>query len=1020
MRRWLPSLAFDRPVTVLMVFLALLVLGTLGYARIPLQMMPDGFEPRFLWIRVPFANASPSETDDLVVRPVEEQLSTLAGLKSLESTAGANSATFELEFQPSIPMAQAYNDTVDRLERAMPDLPSEVERYWIFKFNPADSPVLWAGMTFPDEVEDPYGLVDKVIVPRIERIPGVASVDLWGVNGRRLFIDYDREQILAHAVDLGSVQRKLSTDNFQMSGGRLVQDGQVRHVRSLARIDDIELFERYPLRSDGLVLGDIADVSFRGVASADINRVNGRKAAAIAVRKESSANTVDVTEAIAVVLDELAADPRTKGATFFPFFDQGALIASAVDTLRNAALTGGLLSVVILWLFLREWRMTLLIAAAIPFSLLITIAVLYLRGDSLNLIAMMGLLLAVGMVVDNAIVVVEAIYQRRALGDDVREAAVAGTGEVGLAIVASTATSMVVFLPVILMTEDADAAFFLGVLGLPVVFALGASLVVALVFAPLATRFIRGGQIKPDPAWLQALSRGYDRALAGVLRWRADSTIGLILATALTLTIAVKGVGCTQGGEGGLNDFVIRFSVPADATPDERDTIVDAFEEVLEAHKEAWGVRVYRVQLGGSSVRGRAYVYLEEEGPMSRRDVIAAAKKELPTELPGVKASIGWEGQSGDDKQITLSIYGEDLSVLEGLSDEVVRRVRAVDGVLGAELADEDDPRQEIRLLPDQDALRRYGLTAQAVGQTVAFAMRGNALEPVVEGDNEIEVESRLSLEDRSDIGTLLDFPVFSPATRSLVPVRALTDVTYAKGPGNIRRNERRTSVGITVDLAQGVEKEEVVSGIDAALADMVLPRGYSWDAGDWAEDLAAENGAIFFAFFMSVVFVYLLMGLLFESWILPMAIITTIPMAMAGAFWGLYLTDTDMDTMAGIGLVVLVGVVVNNGIVLVDFITQLRGEGMERSEAIREACQRRLRPILMTAVTTITGLVPMAMGSSDFIGIPYAPLGRTVIGGLTAATALTLLFVPYMYVLLDDLRETSLQVRAFSLSRKT
>lgn len=1009
MRDWIPRTAWDRPVTVLMGFIALLVLGTLAYTRIPLQMMPDGFEPRFLWVRVPYANGTPAETDQLVVRPVEEQLSTLTGLKELGSRAYTSSASFELEFHPSVDMDDAYNDVVDRLERAMPVLPEEIERYWIFRFDPNSQPVLWAGVTFPDDLEDPNAFVEKVLKPRIERVPGVASVDAWGVDGRRVFVEYDREAMLAHGVNLGEVQRKLGSDNFQMSGGQIVADGQVRNVRSLALLDGVEALERYPVR-DGLVLEDIADVSLRGVLDADINRVNGRNAAALAIRKESSANTVEVTAALQALLDDLEDDPVTQGSSFFVFFDQGELIAGAVDTLRDAALTGGLLSILILWMFLREWRMTLLIGLSIPFSMLITISVLYFRGDTLNLIAMMGLMLAVGMVVDNAIVVVESIYRKRADGLAPRHAAIQGTGEVGLAILASTATSMVVFLPVILMTEDADAAFFLGVLGLPVVFALAASLLVALVFAPLATRFVQGGEIRPDPGWLRWLDRRYGRLLDAVLRRRADSTIGLLAVLLLTMAIAVPGVQCTPGAEGGMNEFTIRFTVPRDATYRERDAIAKTFEDLIADHEEAWGVRVSRIQIGSTSGRGRMWVYLEDDGPLSREEVVDAARAALPTELPGVSASIGWDEGSREDKRIELDIYGEDIEVLEGLAEEAVRRVQHLEGVLGAELAVEEDGRDEIRLRPDRDALVRYGITAQQLGSTIAFAMRGSLLDPIQAGRGEVDVETRLALEDRSDIDSLLDFPIWSSATMSLVPARALTDLEFGKGPGSIRRTDRRTSAEVAIDLDEEVERADVMPRIEAALEDMALPRGYSWDAGAWRLDQAQENTAIVFALLMSVCFVFLLMGVLFESWVLPLSILTTIPMAGVGAFWGLYVTGTSMDTMAGIGLVVLVGVVVNNGIVLVDLITQLRREGLDRARAVSEACHRRLRPILMTAVTTITGLIPMAMGSTDFIGIPYAPLGRTVIGGLTAATLLTLLFVPYLYVLLDDLRDAALR----------
>ncbi len=1005
MRDWLPRFAFDRPVTVLVGFVALLVLGLLAYARIPIQMMPEGFEPRFLWVRVPFPNATPAETDDLVVRPIEEQLSTISGLTKIDSRASSSFASFELEFAPSIPMSDAYADVVDRIERALPDLPADVERYWVFKFNPSDQPILWTGLTFPDDVEDPAGLLERVIQPRIERIQGVASIESWGVDERRLFIDYDREKMIARAVDIGDVQRKLNTDNFQSSGGRIEQDGEVRLVRSLARLTEPDELRQYPLRSDGLVLGDIAEISLRGVRSTDINRVEGRRAVALGVRKDSGANTVEVCEELNALLAELEADPKAKGVKFYTFFDQGKLIADSMNTLQSSALQGGLLSVLVLLVFLRELRMTLLISLAIPFSLLVTVAVMYLRGDTMNLVAMMGLMLAVGMVVDNAIVVVESIYARRVTSGSMREAAIEGTGEVGLAILASTATSMVVFLPVILMTEDADAAFFLGVLGLPVVWALGASLLVALVFAPLATRFVGGAGIKPDPAWLNAIQRHYSRLLRWTLARRADAGVGLLAATMLTAMVAIPGVKCVPGDGGGLNDFAIRFTVPRDANPDEREVVATAFETYVEAHREEWGVRVFRVQLNGSGTRGRAYIYLADDAPMSRDEVIEAARASLPRDLPGVTASVGWEGEGADDRRMMLSVYGEDIEVLTGLGEEMARRARAIPGVLDASVELEEEGRDEIRLRPDREALERYGVSASTVGNTVAFAMRGSLIEPLIKGEDELKVETRVALEDRSEIASLLDFPIFSPSTLSLVPVRALTGQDFGRGPGSIERTDRRTSVHVAVDLDASIEKGDLAPEIQLALSDMSLPRGYSWDEGDWSEDAAAESGATMFALAMSVVFVFLLMGVLFESWVLPLAVLVTIPMAMAGSFWGLYLTGTNLDTMGGIGLVVLVGVVVNNGIVLVDLITQLRAEGTERDVAVMEACRRRLRPILMTAVTTIVGLIPMALGSSDFVGIPYAPLGRTVAGGLAAATALTLLFVPWTYVLLDDAR---------------
>lgn len=1010
MREWLPRLAVDRPVTVLMAFLALLVIGLIAWARIPLQMMPDGFEPGFLWVRVPYRNASPLETDEKIVRVVQAQLATVPGIQSLRSFADSGSAGFGISFHSSVDMDEAYNAVVDRLERAMPELPDDVDRYWIFRFDPNDEPVVWAGVQLPEEVEDPWHVMTRVVQPRLERIPGVASLDVWGVPQRGVWIEYDKERTYAAGVDLGGVQQRLASDNFQVSGGQIFDRGQVRHIRSLSRLD-LDEIRRFPVK-EGVVLADIADITYAAAHSSSINRVNGAKAAALAVRKESSANAVEVSQAITQALKELEGDPRVQGARFFVFFSQGELIKESIDNLADSALTGGLFAIAILYLFLREWRMTLLISTSIPFSMLITIGVLYFRGDSLNLLSLMGLMLAVGMVVDNAIVVVETIYRRRAEGAGAREAAIRGTGEVNLAIIASTATTMVVFLPVILMSENAAFSFFMSVIGLPVVFALAASLVVALIFAPLATRYMGQASIKPDPRWLGAFSRVYERLLRWMLTHRLDAGMMLFAGLFLTFVVALPGVKCTAGMDQNLNDFTVRITVPPQASLSERDAILKRFEDTLEAHREAWGIRVYRTRLEGDSNRGQLYVYLESDGPLPRDEVMARAREELPQDLPGVTATIGWDvndqGGAGSN-QIRLTLYGEDVGTLTALAEEVARRVRSVPGVMQAHADALNEGADEIRLIVDRDAVTRHGVSAAQVGQLISYAMRGSTLTPLRVDDKEIAVTSRFTLEDRSDLNTLLDFDVWSPATGSLVPVRALTHVEVAKGPSQIRREEGRTSTGITLDLEAEATTNAVFAGIDAALSDMAFPRGYSWSKGQRFNQQQENDEAMGLALLLSVCFIFLLMGVLFESFVLPLSILTTIPMALFGALWLLFLTGTPMDTMGGVGIVILVGVVVNNGIVLIDLVTQLRAEGMERTEALVEAGRRRLRPILMTAMTTICGLIPMAVGSSAFIGIPYAPLGRTVIGGLLAATFLTLVFVPVLYTVLDDLREGGL-----------
>ncbi|MBN2799110.1 MAG: efflux RND transporter permease subunit [Deltaproteobacteria bacterium] len=1005
MRHWLPTFAIDRPVTVLMSFLALLVLGAIAWQRIPLQMMPSGFNPSVIWVNIPFSGASPRETDEQVVRPVEARLGTLSGLEELSSRSSESGARFTVSFYASRDINEAYAEVVDRVERALLDLPDEVDRYWIYKYNPDDTPIVWAGLTLPETLSDPAHLMEQVVRPRLERLPGVASLDVWGVERRSVYVDYDRARVEAGRVSLGEVHLRLSRDNFQGAAGRIHTQGQVRSLRSLARFPDVETLRLLPIGGDR-VLADVAEVALRPDDGRSINRINGQQAAAIAVMKESSANTAAVSEAVLGVLSELEADPRLQGARFHVLFNQGALIEDSVDTLGMTALTGGAFALVVLFSFLREWRMTLLIALAIPFSMLITVGTLYFRGDSLNLLSLMGLMLAVGMVVDNAIVVVETIQRKRSEGASPREAAIQGTAEVDLAIVLSTLTTMVVFLPIILMSENATLSFFLKVLGYPVIFALGASLLVALVFAPLATRSL-GASEPPQPGFIQrGLTEAYGHTIGWLLSHRVDGLLILALMGALTVALPLSHVGQTDTVEGNLNDFVIRFRVPPQADDAGRDHIVRSFEASIDAHATEWGVRVYRSSLDDGSDHGRIYVYLGEDSALSRDEVMEAAKRALPSDLPGVRARIGWGqrgGSGGGGNAIQITLHGEETATLDALSEEVIRRLETRPGILSASSDYEVSGVNELRLHLRREEAQARGLSAAEVGRTVAMALRGANLNPLVLGDREVPVVARFREADRQDLESLSAFSIQTAAGE--VPLRAVTEVSYGKGPSRIYRTDHQTSLTISADLQEDLELDEGMEEVALALEGMQLPRGYSWENGDRFSKVQEDNEALVLALLLSVAFVFLLMGGLFESFLLPLAIITTIPMAGLGAFWGLYLTGTSLDTMGGVGLVILVGVVVNNGIVLIDLVTQLRARGVPRDQALVEAGRQRLRPILMTALTTIFGLVPMAMGTASFIGIPYAPLGRIVISGLATSTVLTLLFVPFLYALLDDLR---------------
>ncbi len=998
----LPRFALGRPVTVSMMLVAVLVMGVLSWQRIPVQLMPGGYDFPYLWVWMPYQDSTPRETERQIVQPVEDAIETLPGVRRLEARAGRNYARFEIELDQDVDMDDAWSGLTERLERARLELPDDFDKYYIYKYNPSDQPIVWAAVTYPSTAEDPAFLIETRLLRALERIPGVARAEFNGAHRARVYIDFNRESIERHGVSLYQVMQKLGGDNFTMPSGKVDEDGRVVLLRSIATFESEEEVAQLPIGS-GLVLSDIAEVIHARPASGTIHRVNGDPAGSIDIYKESGANTMEVCARIHEALGVLHADPDLTGYEVLPFFDQGKMIQESVDNLRNTALQGGVLAVLVLLFFLRRVRVTMLIAASIPLSLLMTVVIQYAVGESINLIAMMGMMLSVGMTVDNSVVVVESIYRHRELGAAPRDAAIKGTSEVALAILAATLTTVVVFLPIILMSDDAQFSFFMGRLGLPVCYALGSSLLVALVFVPLAT-VLTDEPAKPS-ALVTWFTEGYVRLLSAVLSHRSTS---FAVAALLVVSTAwpMQHLDESDSSNDGLVDFVVNVQFPGSFSTRQIDEVMKRYEKRFEKKRKSWRIRALRVRRWGSSRRGYLMAFMEprERGDISREEIEKAIPDILATiQEPGVSAGLGWRSSGREDKALPLTLRGDDSDVLVELGAEVVRRLREVPGILGVEANLDEEGMEELRVEIDRERAARYGVSPDVLARTVSFAFRGSQLQPAHIDGREVPMQAGFRLQDRADVRSLQNFGIWSPVGGE-VALGTVASLRYAKGHDTIRREDRKTSLGIKVTL----EGEDMSAGYDLirqGLSGLQLPRGYSWTPGRRWDDLQEQDRARKFALIMSVAFVFLLMGMLFESFWTPLAVLFTVPFAFVGVYWMLYLTGTTFEVMAGIGLVVLVGIVVNNAIVLLDRVQQYRFDGMAREEALLLAGRDRLRPILMTAATTIVGLLPMALGKSGIVGTPYYPLGRAVIGGLLASTVLSLLLVPLFYTYLDDLR---------------
>ena len=795
------------------------------------------------------------------------------------------------------------------------------------------------------------------------------------------------------------------------------------YVRSLARYRSLDEIRNIPLdtRAGGVRLREVADVVYDIPARSWYQRIDGQPASSIGIKAESGADIATVCERVSAALGEIETASGAAGKVRFNvFFNQGQFIRQSVANLRNTGLWGGLFAALILLFFLRVIRMTAIITLSIPLCAMMTLTVLYFAGWSLNIMTMMGLMVGVGMVVDNAVVILENIYRWREKGEPPKQAAVVGASEVAMAISMATLTTVVVFLPLMLMTGNVGMTFYLSRMGVPVIVMLVGSLFVALLIIPLASVRFGGSRVKPDSKSIGWARRVYGRALKWALSHRRDAIL-VLLALFATILIPSNNMKRSDSSRGNINDIDIYVRTPRDFSTIETFELMNEVEDFLNSKREVYGIRTVRSWF--RKTRGNFEIYLDTnpneawwyvayknlrsglgvpvDKTMARTEVIKDLKQNIPKYV-GVRIGVESRGSGGGDPSVSVYLYGDDTEVLAGLVTEVERRLGAIPSAVSVD-SDLERSSDEAQVHINRERARRYGISPQVVARTLAFSMQGVSLPRFQTGEREVDTRLYLEEADRQTLHHLKGF-MFRSASGEEIPLSELASVKVTRGRGRIRREDGKTRLRVKAFTTKD-DLKSLYADIDRAMEGFGMPRGYSWNKGERFTRFRESGDETMFAVVMAVTCVFLLMGVLFESVILPFSVLFSIPFSFLGVYWTLYLTGTPMDMMANIGMIVLIGVVVNNAIVLVDMINRMRVEGMGRTEAILEAGHNRFRPILMTTFTTVFGLVPMALGNTNLIGIPYSPLGRTLMGGLFVSTFLTLLLVPIFYTLLDDLR---------------
>ncbi|MBV1858825.1 MAG: efflux RND transporter permease subunit [Nannocystaceae bacterium] len=1029
----LVSLSLRRPVTMMMMLLSMLVLGGIALARIPLELIPSGFSPPFLRIAAEYPDATAKDVEERITRPLEDAVATTPGIDQISATSTSGSSSITIVFKNDVDMDIAYRQVRDRITRIRSDLPDEVDKVEIRKESAEAIPVAFYSVAWDPDLPDPQGVIEQALIRPLQRIEGVGLVNVWGEEKKEVRIEIDRGLAEAHGLDMVSIAQTLGTSNFTMASGTLEEDEGQYMLRSVASWDAPEDIAELIVGQNGVRLRDIGTVTFDFPVRTRYDRYRGRPSLVLFVVKESTANTVEVSEKIKAVAEQAQKDPLLQGVTVQSIFVQGDTIRYSLQQVVDAGKQGGLLALCVLLFFLRRLRLTVIISLAIPLSLFLALPFMYFSGQSVNLVSLIGLMICIGLVVDNSVVVAENIgrYRKRGLGP--YAAALQGASEVGLAITLATMTTIVVFLPAALLSSG-PTQFFMVRMVTPVCVSLVASLFVALVLIPLSSATLladdddererapvtgwRAALRRLDDSWKHGIGWLYDKTMGRlgrsyvlllrlVLRRRFDVVVVSLLAMA-SMVVPAMHVQCNSGNEFGTRNITVSYSMPSDTTLEEANVFFSRIEARMNNMPPE--SKVDGAYVGFDDQSGRVQIFFQPPEP-GEPDFETLAKEladSLPTPPGWRKRSQFGDADGGRDDSFPVVIYGSDHERVQDARERLEEQLLDLEGVIGLKQFGGDDRRRnELALSIDRTMSERFGVSGQVVANTVAYAIRGTPLPRFHTQEREVDVRLRYREDDRRNVDQLLGYRVPS-VSGTTVPISVLADKEVRKGESRLTRSNKRVGALIRLELdseQRGLAAKRVVSYLE----DYDLPEGLSFDADreqKSVDDMQRDLGG---ALVLGSIFIFLLMGFLFESVVLPLSVLPSIPLSFVGVWWFLFITGEHIDALAGIGIVLLLGVVVNNAIVLIDFVGQARRDGLSRDAAIIAAGELRFRPIMMTALTTIGGMLPLAFSAYTGEGIPYGPFGKALVGGMTTATVLTLVVVPVTYTYLDDLRSGAL-----------
>ncbi len=1015
------DLSVDRKITVTMITLIVILGGIISFTKLGLDMLPDVEFPMVSVVTV-YGGASPEDIESIVTKPIEQAIASVSGVKGVVSTTVEGMSMIAVEFESGSNLDFAAQDLRNQLAMFADMLPDDIQTPLVMKFDMSALPLLFYGVTSeerpPNELAE---YMDETAGYRLERIEGVASVIVQSPEVREIQVEIDQYALETSGITLNQVIQMIGFENLNMPAGRIVEDHKDFLVRTRAEFASLEEIEDLvvgisptgnpiKLRQIAKVMDTVSDLRTE-------MRVQSKPGVMMIVTKQSGTNTVQVADAVKAELDELR-KVLPKDIEMHVGMDMSSSVKLTVNSTGRTALLGGVLAMLMIYLFLRNIRPTLAVGIAIPVSIIVTFIPLNAVGYTLNLLTLGGLALGIGMLVDNAIVVIENVFRHLEEGKSRKEAARLGASEVGMAITASTLTTLAVFIP--MSMGSGTAGQLVRGLALSISFSLLASLFVSLTMVPMiASVFFKPRSkvdytLKTDKSWIVRLRTTYTKALTLVLqhRWKTLGAAGVAFLISMAL---IPVVGTEFMPEMDQAMLMMKIKLPVGSALEETDQAVRQVEQIA-LHEDAVQTVIVsngvneedRGQSGDMSNAGshEGMIMMAMKRKAERSLSTTMIGEKIRAEIPAMRdvtiESIDFgAAMGGGGKDVEIQVFGKDFSVLEEISKEVAAIISSVEGITDIKSSMEE-AKPEYHISLNREEINRMGLVSGQVANTIKASTLGQVATRYRYAGEETNVRIKFREDQRNSIRDIGQIKLTTPM-KSQIPLAQVASITQEEGPVKIVRDNQSRMVLVTASILDrdlGSVMEEIIEILKPIQA--TLPDGYFVEYGGQYEQMIDTFITLGQALALAILLVFMVMASQFESLIHPFVIMVTIPLALIGVVIGFLISGITISLTSFIGFIMLTGIVVNNGIVLVDYINQLRRKGIEATAAIIEAGSTRLRPVLITALTTIFGMLPMVLDSSEGAEM-RAPMAITVIGGLTAATFLTLFVVPSLYSLIAD-----------------